>query len=303
MKPWQSNGPAQAVYDKYLKNQSLRDQWVAQVRQAWGSPDHPGLTKFPEVSLSEQLLGDRTATVFTPPQANVGAFLYLHGGGWMTPLAGKHLAFAKALAARSGLTVYALDYRLAPEHPFPAAFEDCVAAYKALREQGIAKVVIGGDSSGGNLAAAVCHYCSEENYQKPDKLLALCPMMDFFMEQYPSLLEFGVGNPLADMSIIAFQRFCYLPNQADWRSPYASPVNGSLKKLPETLVLIAGEDPLRDDNLAFVAACKKAGAEIIVELFPGMPHSFFNHADVLPKQCEQAMKKVLNFLSLRLFDA
>lgn len=297
MKAWEKDGPAKQVYEKYSKHQLLRDQWVTEVREAWGGSGHPGLALYPEVSQQTVSLGDCSAINFQIDDRQNSALLYLHGGSWMTPLAGKHLACAKRIAAEAKVSVFALDYRLAPEHPFPAAFEDCVQAYQALREKGYDRVLIGGDSAGGNLATAVCHYCASQGLVKPEQLILLSPMMDLFMEKYPSLVEFGVGNPVADMSVVTFQRFCYAPDQKDWLSPYASPLYGDLAQLPPLLLVVGGEDPLRDDNLAFAEACKKAGAAIELSFFERMPHSFFNHIVELPDECDKAFQAIAKFIS------
>jgi acetyl esterase/lipase len=295
--PWEQQGPAQAIYDKYINRVMLRDTWVSDVRKAWGNPDHPGLTDYPDVKITQQTVGTQQATVLTPKNPSKDAVLYLHGGGWMTGLSGKHLSFVKHLADNTQTPIYALDYRLAPEHPYPAALNDTLAALHSLQQEPFTSIHLLGDSSGANLAAAACHYTHDHNLKKPDRLLALSPMMDMHMERYPSLARLGVGNPLADMSIIAFQRFCYVPDATLWTSPYVSPLYGALNMLPRTLVISGDDDPLCDDNLAFVKACQRAGTKIQSEHFKNMPHSFFTHADAVPQQAAHAIKIMTEFIT------
>lgn len=293
---WLQGGPAQAVYDKYLDKPLLRDLYVQQVRDAWCQPGHPCLALYCHVAMQDSSFGSVPCVAFTCSDVVDGrAVLYLHGGSWMTGLSGKHKAWAKRLCAELNVNVYALDYRLAPEYPFPAALEDCAEALARLQSQ-YREVIVLGDSAGGNLAAALCHYCSDQNKRLPEAIVPLCPMMDMHMERYASVIEYGIANPLADMSLLAFQRFCYVPDSSLWRSAYVSPIYGDLAVLPKTLLISAGHDALRDDNLAFADACLQAGVDIDSYCFDAMPHSFFTHPNELPDQSKQVVDLIGQWL-------
>jgi acetyl esterase len=298
---WRRQGPAAAIYAKFAGVPSLRDEWVRMVRQAWGNPDHSDLALFPEVAREERIVRSRTGTevpitVFRPPNAVNEAFLYLHGGGWMAPISGKHLAWAKRLAGLTGQAVHCVEYGLAPERPFPQGLDDCLAGYDALRQETAGRVAVGGDSSGGNLALAVALYCADHGRQRPDRIAALSPATDMHFESYPAFERLGRDNPIADPSVLAFQRACYLPQRADWESPYASPMLGRLGNLPPVFVLAGGQDPLHEENLAFARKCEAAGVPMTLHFRPDLPHAFHTHHDVLPAEADAANAALAAFL-------
>ncbi|STX52063.1 alpha/beta hydrolase [Legionella busanensis] len=299
---WMKKGPAQHFYQHLLKNKSIVQQWLTILRSAWGDPGHPDLEKYLDVSYKKQVIKskdnlDIPISLFIPKQLDSSAvFIYIHGGGWIAPTAGKHQAWAKKIAHLSKIKVISIDYRLAPEHPYPAALEDCVTVYEYIRANSKAKVFIGGDSAGGNLAAAVALYCADHAIAIPDKILCLCPLMDFHFENYPSIFELGIGNPRGDSSLLAFERFCYVPDKKDWKIPYVSPMYGQLQNLPETLILIAEDDPLRDDNIAFVEKLKAANVKVTILSYKDMPHTFYTYPQFLPKQAQSANEAISQFI-------
>lgn len=300
-KPWENPGPAQAFYEHYRTHVPLRDQWVAMVRKLWGAPEHPGLELYPEIGISDVTLPatidqNVRAIVYSPAQPTDDVFVYLHGGSWMTTLGGKYRAWAKYIAAQANCTVLAVDYRLAPEHPFPCALHDTVTALQYAYDHFTGQVMIGGDSAGGNLGGGAIHYCLQHNIRVPDKLLALCPMMDMHLEKYPSNAKFGIGNPFGDQSLLAFQRYCYVPYQKDWHDPCVSPLYGELDQFPYTLMVIAADDPLYDDNMAFLNKLKSSGVKHQVEIYEQMPHTFYMRSDLIPEQAEQANQDILKFI-------
>jgi len=215
MKVWQRPGPAKALYDHFLQSPSIVESWVDSIRRSWGDPYHPDLLLFPQVERQDLEIandtGDAVAvTRFVPPEPGGDVMVYIHGGGWIAPVSGKHLAWARKLAAQTAIEVISVNYRLAPEHPFPAALLDCVTVYQAVRESTDGRVYVGGDSAGGNLSAALVQYCRAQRLTIPDKLLCLCPLTDFYLEKYPSVVKKGIGNPRADALLLPFQRICYV---------------------------------------------------------------------------------------------
>lgn len=298
---WQRHGPAEAVYAKFRGAPTLRDQWVRMIRESWGNPAHPELALFPDVAREQRTVhaadgAPIPVTVFRPPRASNDAFLYLHGGGWMAPLSGKHLAWAKRIASLTGRAVHCVEYSLAPEKPFPSGVEDCLACYTALRGEISGQVAIGGDSSGGNLALAVALQCAERRQRGPDKVLALSPATDMHFEKYAAFERLGRGNPLADASVLVFQRSCYLRSRADWESPYASPILGRLTGLPPVFVLAGGQDPLHEENLAFAGKCREAAVATTLHFRADMPHAFHTHHDVLAAEADAANAAIAAFL-------
>jgi acetyl esterase len=305
MKPrrvWEEPGPAQAIYAKFAGNAGFRDQWVADLRKSWGNPHHADLALFPEVREEPRTYPGADGGIFTgitlrPPEPNGHEFVYLHGGGWVSPLSGKHRAWARRISALSGQTVHCIEYRLAPEHPFPIPFEDCLCAYTQHRAESQGRIAIGGDSAGGNLGLAVALHCAADGKAGPDAVLALSPVTDFYFENYEAIERLGVGNPLADMSLLAFERFCYLPHRPDWDNPLASPMLGKLETLPNLFVLAGGHDPLHEENLKFARMCEAAGVPTTVHFDPDMPHSFHTHHDVVPGHADAANQAIVRFLT------
>lgn len=300
---WLQPGPAENYYQRYINEKPLRQTWVEMIRSRWGNPIHPGLSLFPEVQQTTFVV---PATIdvavpvvqFTPPDSpdNQDIFIYIHGGGWVIPASGKHLAWAKKIAHLSAMTVLSVDYRLIPEHPFPTALHDCITVYQYARTQTSGRVLVGGDSAGGNLAAALALYCADQTIQRPDKVLCLSSFSDFHFENYPSMLKLGIGNPYIDMSVIAFIRAMYVPETADWTNPYVSPIFGKLTCLPPTCVVVGLDDPLRDDNLLFAQKLQEAQVDVTLLTFEGMPHSFFTYPDVLPEPAEKANQAIVQFM-------
>ncbi|HEV2613750.1 MAG TPA: alpha/beta hydrolase [Gammaproteobacteria bacterium] len=298
---WLQSGPAEKYYQRHLEQETLRDVWVKMIRERWGNPENPGLWLFPDIKREDKIIpksidADVRITQFTPSDPSNDIFVYIHGGGWMIPASGKHLAWAKRISHMTNMTVLSVDYRLLPEHPFPAALNDCITTYLYARQQTSGRVIIGGDSAGGNMGAALALYCYEHHLPLPDKVLCLSSYSDQYFEKYPSMMAFGVGNPYAEMSVIAFMRALYLPNIKDWDNPYASPLYGQLDQMPPTCVLVGLEDPLCDDNITFAHKLKEANAEVKLYTFDRMPHSFFTYPELMPEICEQANNLIVEFM-------
>ena len=298
---WLRPGPAEQYYQQHLEHKTLRYAWVDMIRERWGSASYPDLALFPEIRREEKIIpktidSDVHITQFTPPQSSNDIFIYIHGGGWVIPASGKHLAWAKRMAHMTTMTVMSVDYRLSPEHPFPAALHDCVTAYTYARQQTTGRVLMGGDSAGGTLSAAVTLYCADHGIKLPDKVLCLSTYSDHYLEKYASMQEFGIGNPYVEMGVMAFIRAFYAPNINEWKNPYVSPLYGNLSIMPPTCVLVGMEDPLRDDQLAFAQKLKEAQVDVTLLTFEHMPHSFFTHPDVLPEQSACANEKMVKFM-------
>ncbi|WP_425397620.1 alpha/beta hydrolase [Aeoliella sp.] len=304
-KVWQQPGPAAAYYEKVLQSPLLRDVLLGNLREVLASQQHPGLALFPEVAREEITLpgldgNDVPVTRFVPPQACGGVWVYLHGGAWISPISGKHLAWAKRMAALTNWTVLAVNYRLGPEDPYPAALHDVAGIVQHCQEHENGPVVVGGDSAGGNLGPAAALYAADHDMQLPDGVLALCPATNMVYEEVPGFVDDAWGHPIQDLTIFALGRACYTPRIEDWRHPYVSPMFGDLSRLPPTLVVIGEQDAMREDNLEFVRRARAAGAEVEDHLYPGMPHSFFMQDELIPSESAAADAVIAAFLAKRL---
>ncbi len=212
------------------------------------------------------------------------AIVYLHGGGWVAGDLDSHDATCRMLAAVSRCLVAAVDYRLAPEHPFPAAIEDALAAYAWVQhhtdELGVAdgRVGVMGDSAGGNLAAVVAQEtragrAAGPSVPPPVAQGLVYPVVDARLDT-PSLRSVGDGFFLTRAGM-EFHRGAYLPDRSDWETAKASPLLADeLTGLAPALVVTAGFDPLRDDGANYAEALTKAGVEVEYRCYDDQIHGF-----------------------------
>jgi acetyl esterase len=208
------------------------------------------------------------------------AITYFHGGGWVVGGLDSHDASCRLLAAVTGCVVVAVDYRLAPEHPYPAAVEDCLAAYTWVhdhhRELGTAEGVVGvmGDSAGGNLAAVVALCGRDGAVPAPVAQGLVYPALDARLDS-PSIHEFADGFFLTRTGMEAY-RAHYLPDPATWEAWQASPVLAEDKRgVAPALVVTAGFDPLRDEGAAFARDLEAVDVDVEYRCYGDMVHGFF----------------------------
>ncbi|MDB5693920.1 MAG: alpha/beta hydrolase [Alphaproteobacteria bacterium] len=220
-------------------------------------------------------------------QASRGAgplILFFHGGGFVLGDLDTHEPFCAELARALDLPVLAVDYRLAPEHPFPAGPEDCIAAarWAAAGAGALGREVTGlvtcGDSAGGNFAIVVSLALRDEPAAVP--VIAQWPIYPAADPEqgYPSYEDFGEGYLLTHDGMRWFD-ICYRPAQRDWRY---SPMVKSQAGMPPTLVVTAGLDPIRDQGRAYAAACIEAGVPTIFREAEGNIHGFINLRKAIP---------------------
>jgi acetyl esterase/lipase len=220
--------------------------------------------------IRHEALGGRPAertTVGATERAD--AILYLHGGGYTVGSPRLYRGCAAYLAKSAQAVVYNLDYRLAPEHPYPAAAEDAITATRWIAENFPGPLAVGGDSAGGNLAAVVAQRVPGIAAQ-----LLIYPATDLVSER-PSHRENGEGYFLTIDDMEWFHHN-YLPEEADGKDPMASPLYADdLSGLPPAVVATAEFDPLRDDGDAYAEALQEAGVKVIHRRFDGLVHGFF----------------------------
>jgi acetyl esterase len=210
--------------------------------------------------------------------------LFLHGGGFVLGDLDTHAPFCAEMARLMDLPLVAVDYRLAPEHPWPAAPEDAIAAARWVAESpaALGRAVTGlvaiGDSAGGNLAIVTSLALRDEPAAVP--VLAQWPIYPAAdpAKGYPSFTDFGEGYLLTREGMHWFDR-CYAADPNDWR--YA-PLLKSQRGMPPTLVVTAGLDPIRDQGRAYAAACVAAGVPTIFREAEGNIHGFINLRKALP---------------------
>jgi acetyl esterase len=211
--------------------------------------------------------------------------IYFHGGGWVIGDLDTHDGVCRFLAAAAGTAVLAVDYRLAPEHPFPAAVEDAWAAFAwavaNAAELGIdpARIGVAGDSAGGNLAAVVSLLARAGGGARPAMQLLIYPPTDAAGD-FPSRRTFAEGFLLTKGDSDAFEQH-YLAPGTDAADPRASILLApDLTGLPPAYVATAGFDPLRDEGEAYALRMREAGVKVALRRHPGLVHSFANHTAI-----------------------
>jgi len=242
----------------------------------------------PEVELVSDLTipvdGAQIAARRYEPAGARGTILWLHGGGWVLDGLEPSDAMCRILAERSGATVYSIDYRVAPEHPFPVAVDDSWAALEwiaAHLPQSGWPLLIGGDSAGGNLAAVCAQRAREAGGPSLAAQILVYPVVDHDMTT-PSYLDHGSNQELLlDTRAMAWFWDHYAPTLAERDDPEASPLRAeSLAGLPPATVVIAEYDPLRDEGLAYARRLRDAGVEVTVHEYDDMPHGFFSFVNL-----------------------
>ena len=214
--------------------------------------------------------------------------VFFHGGGWVIGNLDSHDVVCRTLAHEGELIVIAVDYRLSPEAKFPAAVEDCIAATKWVSDNAMtlgidaARLMVGGDSAGGNLSAVVAIHARDHGGPKLAGQVLIYPGTDFRMT-HPSHRE-PETSVLLTHSVVQYFKNQYLngPDDIhDWRASPALVEN--LAGLPPAYLLTAGADPLRDEGDEFAKRLKEAGVPVTYRSFPGQFHGFFTMGKLLPQ--------------------
>ena len=200
-----------------------------------------------------------------------GAVLYLHGGGFVVGSPASHRPMLTRLAVGTGLPVIGLDYRLAPEHPFPAALEDALAAYRALRAGGTPadRIVLGGDSAGGGLALALAMQLRDEG-ERPRCVVLICPWVDLGADA--SWRAADAPDPLLTRGHLSVFALDYVGGASDDHA--VSPLRGDFSDLPPLIVHTAGEDPLHADGTTLVSRARAAGVSVEHRHTDGLWHVY-----------------------------
>ena len=249
--------------------------------------------------------GPIAARLYIPSERTGGdpapTLLFVHGGGWIYGGLPSHDAACRFLAERSGVQLLAIDYRLAPEHPFPAAVEDCKAALHWLLAHAEdvnadpARLGVGGDSAGGNLATVLAVHAAEKGIPLALQLL-IYPGTDFTGETRSKELFSDRGLVLT-RTFIEKAKAAYLPDSADWSDPDAAPLLRT--ELPTGLapahVVTAGFDPLRDEGEAYADMLEGAGVAVSRVRYPSLVHGFL-HLVGAGHECKAAVRDIADTL-------
>lgn len=233
--------------------------------------------------------GDIPARLYADSaDAGLPVLAYLHGGGFVQGDLDTHHGLCARLAQMSGAMVVAIDYRLAPEHKFPAGAEDCWAAYAWLRANAAtlggdpARVAVGGDSAGGNLSVVVSQRAVREGVRPPEFQVLIYPVVDLHTDT-GSHAEFAEGAVIPRDRIDWYMQQ-YLNGPADLDDPVASPLfAGDLAGQPPALIVSGGFDPLRDDAVNYAEKLRQAGVHVTLHEYPGQIHAFVSLTKAIPE--------------------
>lgn len=240
----------------------------------------------PVGAVHEVTVGGVPGRFYEPSGVGAGSplLVFFHGGGWVYGDLESHDAVCRFLAERADVRVIAVDYRCAPEAPFPAAYDDCLGAYADIVERAEewqvdpARVAVGGDSAGGNLATLVAIEAARRGWPCAFQLLVY-PGTDMTAGT-GSRATFAEGFYLT-RQFIDTARDSYAPDEDQWRDPRLSPLFADLPPgLAPAFVATAGFDPLRDEGEAYVDRLRSAGVEVAHVRYPGMIHGFLNMVGV-----------------------
>lgn len=231
------------------------------------------------------------------------AMLYLHGGGFATGSPRGYDGLCSRIAREVGCVVVSLDYRLAPEHPFPAAVDDAIASFRWLRSEAAAlgldpeRLAIGGDSAGGTLSAVVCNTLGAEGC--PALQLLIYPGTDIVPDT-ASRAQFARGFYMS-MAHVRWFYDTYTPNHADRLDPRASPMRAPEVGRVPAIVVIAGLDTLADEGRAYASRLANSGVDVETFEVPGMVHGFVSLDRILPS-ASLAVTEMCRRVRHRLFD-
>jgi monoterpene epsilon-lactone hydrolase len=267
------------------------------LRAGMGTRQEPTIK---DVNLIRTKVGEIPCEWVLAPGADADVrLLYLHGGGWVSGCGGNYLPLASEISAAAKCAVLLPDYRLAPEHPFPAGLEDCVAAHDWLVANGPSgpapakATFIAGDSAGGNLTLATLLALRDRQRPLPAGGIAISAATDFTLAS-ESLKT--VEDPIISAHTMPEFRDRYL-GKTDPHNPLASPVFGNYRGIPPLLIQVGEHEMLRDDSVRVAKKARADGIPVTFEVWPGMVHVF--HIRGLPESRE-AIKQIAEFIQSKL---
>jgi len=252
-----------------------------------------------DVSITPVSAGGVSAAWVAAPNARPDrTILYLHGGGYCIGSIGTHSRLAADLSRTAAARLLLLDYRLAPEHPFPAALDDAMCAYRWLLDKQVQprQVAIVGDSAGGGLTAATLLALRDEGQPLPAAGVCLSPWLDLTLSG-GSMDAKAAADPMVQRAPLKRMADAYVGG-GDVRAPLASPLFGDLAGLPPLLVQVGTAETLLDDSTRFAERVREAGGDVTLEVWDEMVHVWHAFAFVLPEGRE-AIDKIAAFLDER----
>ena len=238
--------------------------------------------------------GDIPATLYTPADVPEPSALlvYYHGGGWSVGSRTSHDPVARYVATHAGVRVLSVEYRRAPEHRFPAAAQDAIAAFEYAHRQAADlgadpdRIAVGGDSAGGNLAAVTAQQAVRRGGAVPAFQLLMYPPTDISTRR-PSRDLFARGSTFTDQNL-RWALANYIPPGTDVSDPRLSPLHGEVTDLPPAYIASAGFDPLRDEGEAYADKLRAGGIPVALSRQADLPHAYLNFVGIGGRFAEAA---------------
>jgi monoterpene epsilon-lactone hydrolase len=249
-------------------------------------------------------LGPRPALLVEPVDGpRAGTILYFHGGGYVFGSPETALSLTGNLVARTGSRAFSLEYRLAPEHPFPAAIEDALSAYRALLDSGEdpSTIVFAGDSAGGGLTVTACLAARDANLPMPAAIVAFSPGLDATRTGESMDAKAGI-DPFFTRETLGHTGAMYLAGQ-DPDQPMLSPaIRADLTGFPPMLLQVGTNEVLLDDSTRMAERARAAGVDVVLDTTADVPHVFQSFAGVLD-EADEALDRAALFLTQRIRTA
>jgi len=246
-------------------------------------------------------LGTRRAVLVEPvEESRAGTILYFHGGGFVFGSPETALCLTGNLVARTGMRALSVDYRLAPEHPFPAAIDDTLGAYRALLDEGeqASNIVFAGDSAGGGLSVSTCLRARDAGLPLPAAILAFSPGLDATRTGESMETKAGL-DPIFTREALLHSGAMYLAGQ-DPRQELLSPaVLADLTGFPPMLVQVGTNEVLLDDSTRIAARARGAGVDVTLDVTADVPHVFQSFAGGMLDEADEALDRAALFLAQR----
>lgn len=277
-----------------FKNGEIRKNLV---EPPWKCPDCFTMTKIELPNFTMELLESKE----NPNQEKI--ILQLHGGGYIGAMRNAYRTFAGLYNEVSkGMSVLTIDYRVAPEHPYPAALEDAVAAYQWLLNQGYFgyQIILAGDSAGGGLAMALCHYLNDHKMPLPCGIVAMSPWTDLLAsgESYETNFE---KDPLFGNTRDSLIYNKDYVGDHDPMDSYISPLYGDFRGFPPMLIQVGSYEMLLSDSVSVAAKARVQGVKVRLSIYEGMFH-IFQMAMLLLPESKKAWVEIGKFIEVLLND-
>ena len=253
-----------------------------------------------KVSVQPTSIGNMYAEWIKPAHTSMDrAILYLHGGGYTMGSCNTHRALAARLSAASESPVLLIEYRLAPENPFPAALEDAINAYHDLLNQkiGSKKIILAGDSAGGGLAVAATIFLRDQKEKLPGGIVCISPWADLTLSG-ETIKSCSKTDPLISLETSILHASRYI-GQNDPRLPLISPVFADFSNLPPLLIQVGEHEILRSDSERLAENAHNASVDVTLEIWDGMWHLWHALAGYIPES-QRAINRIGAFIRARL---